>query len=169
MAAVAAELNLDWVTPELAVGGAFATAAIPQLAAEGVEAVIDLRSEDRDDADALARAGIGFLHLPTEDHCALSLADIDAGVGFARAGRAGGRRLLVHCREGIGRSVTLALCILIDAGVEPLEAMRQVKDRRYWASPSPAQFDALAEWLRRRGVAPPPFKAWAAIAYRHLT
>ena len=165
----AVALNLDWVTPQIAVGGAFPAAAIPQLAADGVRAVIDLRAEDLDDAQALEHAGVAFLHLPTEDHCAVALDDMDAGVAFARRELQGGRKLLVHCREGIGRSVTLALCILIDAGLEPLEAMRQVKDRRYWASPSPAQFDALAEWLRRRGVPPPPFKAWAGIAYRHLT
>ena len=160
-------LNLDWVTPGLAVGGAFPASAIPALAASGIGAVIDLRSEDCDDAAALARAGVAFLHLPTEDHCALSLEDMDAGVAFAgaRLGRGG---LLVHCREGIGRSVTLCLCILVQGGVAPLDAMRVVKAARVWASPSPAQFDAFAAWLGRRGVAAPPFKSFAAIAYSHL-
>jgi protein tyrosine phosphatase (PTP) superfamily phosphohydrolase (DUF442 family) len=160
-------LNLDWITPELAVGGAFPSSAIASLAAEGVAAVVDLRSEDCDDEAALRAHGIGFLHLPTQDHGALAQADMDAGVAYAREVGLD-RRLLVHCREGIGRSVTLALCILIDRGAPPLDAMRTIKERRYWASPSPAQFDALAEWLARRGVEPPPFADLAAIAYRHL-
>ncbi len=160
-------LNLDWITPHLAVGGAFPTSAIPALVGSGVSAVIDLRSEARDDAVALEQAGVDFLHLPTEDHCALSLADMDRGVGFA-ALRLQGAGVLVHCREGIGRSVTLCLCILVDAGMPPLEAMHTIKAARYWASPSPAQFDAFSDWLARRGVARPPFQALAAIAYRHL-
>lgn len=167
MDAPAAALDLDWVTPDLAVGGAFHTRDIPALAVEGVSAVVDLRSEDRDDARALADRGIAFLHLPTEDHRALGGADVEAGVAFARALAPGGR-LLVHCREGIGRSVTLALCILVDRGWTPLEAMARLKDARAYASPSPAQFDAVADWLVRRGVEPPPFEALAAIAYRHL-
>ncbi len=160
-------LNMDWVTPALVVGGDFPTAAIPALAAVGIRAVIDLRSEDRDDAAALAGSGITYLHLPTQDHCALSQLDMDAGVAFAapRLQRGG---VLVHCREGIGRSVTLCLCILTAGGAEPLEAMRTIKAARVWASPSPPQFDAFAAWLARRGVAAPPFQAFAAIAYSHL-
>ena len=160
-------LNLDWVTPALAVGGGFPTAAVPALAAAGIRAVIDLRSEDRDDGAALARAGIAFLHLPTQDHCALTQPDMDAGVAFA-APRLQQGGVLVHCREGIGRSVTLCLCILTAGGVAPLEAMRAIKAARVWASPSPPQFAAFAAWLARRGVAAPPFQAFAAIAYSHL-
>jgi hypothetical protein len=161
-------LNLDWVTSTLAVGGAFPDSAIPDLAAQGVSAVVDLRSEDCDDAEALARAGIVFLHLPTEDHCALSLADMDTGVAFVLPRVERGEKVLVHCREGIGRSVTLCLCVLVALGWAPLQAMLEIKDRRYWASPSPAQFDAFAAWLVARGIAPPPFQNLAAIAYRHL-
>ncbi len=159
-------LNLDWVTPALALGGSFSTSAIPALVAAGIKAVIDLRSEDQDDAEALARGGIVFLHLPTEDHCALSQQDMDAGVAFAESRLQQGG-VLVHCREGIGRSVTLCLCILTAGGVAPLEAMRTIKAARVWASPSPSQFDAFAAWLARRNVPPPPFQAFAAIAYSH--
>ncbi len=148
-------------------GGAFPASAIPALAAAGVLAVIDLRSEACDDADALASTGIDLLHLPTQDHCALSQGDMDAGVAFVAPRMARGP-VLVHCREGIGRSVTLCLCILVAAGMAPLEAMRAIKAARVWASPSPAQFDAFSAWLGRRGVATPPFKAFAAIAYSHL-
>ena len=161
-------LNLDWVTPGLAVGGAFPASAIDALAAAGVSAVVDLRSEACDDAAALARAGVDFLHLPTEDHHALALTDMDTGVAFAAERLGVGRKVLVHCREGIGRSVTLALCVLVDAGAAPLDALRRIKAARVWASPSPAQFDAFAAWLAGRGLTPPPFDQLAAIAYSHL-
>ncbi len=167
MSAAVGGLDLDWITPALAVGGAFPASAIPTLAAGGIGAVIDLRSEDQDDAAALARSGVAFLHLPTEDHCALSQPDMDTGVAFALA-RLGEGGLLVHCREGIGRSVTLCLCILTATGVAPLQAMRMIKAARVWASPSPPQFDAFSAWATRRAVAAPPFRALADIAYSHL-
>ena len=163
-----ADLDLDWVTPTLAVGGAFRTAEIGLLFACGVEAVIDLRSEACDDAVELGRAGLAFLHLPTDDHQALSQAQMDRGVAFGAVRLGAGGKLLVHCREGIGRSVTLCLCLLVHGGVPPLDAMRMIKRARPWASPSPAQFDAFSAWLVRRGAEPPPFEALAAIAYSHL-
>ena len=166
--ALGSPLDLDWITPGLAVGGALETVDIAALAAAGVTAVVDLRSEARDDAAALAQAGVAFLHLPTEDHCALAQADMDAGVDFIAPRLAGGGKVLVHCREGIGRSVTLCLCVLTHAGTGPLQAMRTIKAARVWASPSPAQFDAFAHWLARRGLEAPPFEDLAAIAYSHL-
>ena len=74
----------------------------------------------------------------------------------------------MHCGEGIGLSRSLCLCLLVHAGAGPLDAMRRIKTARVWASPSPAQFDAFAAWLVRRGLEPPPFEALAAIAYSHL-
>ena len=168
MASAVQALNLDWITPSLAVGGAFASRDIAARAEAGIDAVVDLRSEASDDAAALARAGVEFLHLPTPDHCALSLADMDAGVAFVAPRLQAGGKVLVHCREGIGRSVTLCLCILVAQGCEPVEAMRRIKARRPWSSPSPPQFDAFAAWLVRGGAVPPPFRALADIAYSHL-
>ena len=158
-------LNLDWITPELAVAGELPQTAWPGLAAVGVHAVVDLRAEAADDPSALAAAGIAFLHLPTPDHYAVAQADLDRGVAFVRA--AGGRAV-VHCREGVGRSALLALCVLADGGRAPLDALSLAKDGRWQVSPSPAQYEAWATWLRARGVAPPTFEAFAAVAYRHL-
>lgn len=155
--------NLDWITPELAVAGALPPAAWPALAAQGVAAVVDLRGEARDEPEALAAAGLDFLHLPTADHHAVAPADLDRGVAFVR-----GRRAMVHCREGVGRSALLALCALVDAGRAPMEALTLAKDRRWQVSPSPAQYEAWAAWLQARGVAAPGFDAFAAVAYRHL-
>jgi protein-tyrosine phosphatase len=76
--------------------------------------------------------------------------------------------VLIHCQHGIGRSALLALCVLVDCGHEPLAALELAKSRRAKVSPSPAQYEAWATWLRGREIAPPSFDAFAAIAYRHL-
>ncbi len=161
-----APLNLDWITPDLAVAGELPQTAWPGLAAQGVRAVVDLRAEAVDDAAALAAGGIAFLHLPTPDHHAVSAADLDRGVAFVREG---GGRAVVHCREGVGRSALLALCVLVDGGIEPLAALELAKDRRWQVSPSAAQYEAWVGWLGARGIAAPPFDRFAAVAYRHLS
>ena len=157
--------NWTWITPRLLVGGEVWPEEWPTLSAQGVQAAVDLRDEAVDDAAALAQLGVAHLHLPTPDHHAPSQDALDQGVAFVRD--AGGP-VLVHCREGVGRSATLALCILADAGDEPLAALERAKDARWQVSPSPAQYEAWAAWLRRHGVAPPTFEAFAAVAYRRL-
>ena len=139
------------------------------LAAEhGITAVVDMRAEDRDDGAALARAGIAFLHLPTPDHHPPAAADLDRGVRFVCERLARGERVLVHCEHGIGRSAVLVLCVLVDAGADPLDALKQAKDARDEVSPSQMQYDGWAAWLVSRGLAAPTFDAFGRIAYRHL-
>jgi len=157
---------LSWMTDSLAVGGRFPIERAAELAGPlAVRAVIDLREECCDDAAALAGAGLAFLHLPTRDHEAVAPAKLDRGVAFAVAHLARGERVLAHCEYGIGRSVLLALCILVERGLPPLDALRTAKSRRAIISPSVAQYHAWAEWLARRGRRAPDFDAFAAIAY----
>ena len=161
-------LDLTFVTPSLAVGGGFPESAAEHLAREvRIAAVVDLRAEARDDEALLLRHGMTLLHLPTLDHQAVSQAMLDEGVAFATGRLDRGERVLVHCEHGIGRSVLLALCVLVAQGAAPLDALRRIKDAREAASPSPAQHKAWQDWLQRRGVEPPGFDAFAAIAYRH--
>ena len=168
-------MNLTWITPHVAVGGRLSEAEAARLGpAEGVGAVVDLRSEAVDERSILAAQGIAFLHLPTDDHAAITPAMLDEGVAFVAAQRAAGRRVLIHCEHGIGRSATLALAALVDGGLTPLAALALAKDRRDRVSPSPAQYGCWRDWLeaRRRRVGAawdvPDFDSFAAIAYRHL-
>jgi protein-tyrosine phosphatase len=163
--------NFDWVTSDLAVGGSLPLGACAALAADhGVGAVIDVRSEACDDAREMAAAGLRFLHLPTDDQQAVSQAMLDRGVGFARDADRAGRRLLIHCEHGVGRSATVALCVMVDRGFAPLEALSRAKAARVHVSPSPPQYEAWVAWLRRRAPdhEAPDFDAFRAIAYSHL-
>jgi predicted protein tyrosine phosphatase len=162
--------EFDWILDSLAVGGSFPRGVAARLARDcGVSGVIDLRIEDSDHPEELAAAGLSFLRLPTEDACAVSQPMLDEGVAFARRMAAAGGRLLIHCQHGIGRSTIVALCVLVDRGHAPLQALTLAKDAREKISPAPCQFEAWAEWVARDGrYAPPAFEDFARIAYRHL-
>lgn len=169
------DLNFDWITPHLGVGGSFPEQAIEALARDhAIAAVIDARAEAVDDERLMARHGIAFLHLPTDDMFAIADTDLDRGVGFASGYLDQGKRVLVHCQHGIGRSALLALCILVARGQAPLDALQQAKTARAKISPSQHQFEGWLAWLARHSVqtgatwALPGFDAFAAIAYRHL-
>ncbi|MGI3900128.1 MAG: protein-tyrosine phosphatase family protein [Janthinobacterium lividum] len=167
-------MNLTWITRDLAIGGSLSEAEAARLAETGIGAVVDLRSEAVDERILLEAQGVAFLHLPTDDHAVVTPARLDEGVAFAARQRAAGRRILIHCEHGIGRSATLALAALVDGGMAPLEALSLAKDRRDRVSPSPAQYVGWRDWLEayrtRTGAtwAIPDFDRFAAIAYRHL-
>lgn len=168
-------LDLSWITDTLAIGGSFPPAQTAALACDhGVAAVVDLRGEARDDAQLLAKHHIAFLHLPTIDHAPVSPAKLRAGVAFVTAHVSAGRRVLVHCAYGIGRSALLALCVLVEHGYAPLDALELAKQRRRCVSPSPSQYAGWAAWLadhrreRRAAWSIPTFDEFQAIAYRHL-
>src|SRR5262249_43676676 len=168
-------LNFDWIDGRLAVGGCFPMEAAEQLAKrEGFGAIVDLRVETRDDEETLQVHGLEFLHLPTQDCCAIAPRMIDDGVEWVRARLDRGTRVLVHCEHGIGRSPLLALCVLVGRGAAPLEAMNRLKVARPVVSPGPEQLEAFRTWAgryRQRTGARfevPSFEALAWVAYAHL-
>ena len=161
-------MDLSWVTPHLALGGSFGMEEAVELAREqGIERVVDLRSERCDDEEVLRSHGVVLLKLPTDDGCAVSQEMLDEGVAWVDAQLAAGRRVFVHCEHGIGRSALLAVCVLVFRGHDPLEALGLLKQARRKASPSPQQLEAFRTWVSRRaaGVPVPPLEALGRIAW----
>lgn len=161
--------NFDWLSDSLAVGGFFPIDRAQELARDhGIRAVVDLREEDCDDVRQLRSAGIDFLHLPTPDLHPANAVMLERGVRFVREHIADGHKVLIHCQHGIGRSALLSLCVLVEQGMEPLEALSHAKDAREIISPSRMQYDGWTRWLETRGKTAPDYHAFGCIAYRHL-
>lgn len=161
--------NFHWLTDDLAVGGCFPADRAEELASEHqIGAIVDLREESRDDKRRLHAAGIDFLHLPTPDMEPASVDMLERGVRFARDHIGRGNKVLIHCQHGIGRSALLSLCVLVDRGWEPLDALVRAKDARPAVSPSQSQYEGWARWLASRGKQAPDFHTFGCIAYRHL-
>lgn len=171
----ASDLDLHWIVPRLALGGAFPASAAPALArTHGIVRVVDVRRETCDDAALLRAHGIALLHLPTDDCCAISPPMLREGVAFASEGLECGEPVFIHCQWGIGRSTLLALCVLVARGDDPVAAMTRAKDARPRISPSPEQLEAYLAFARRwraehrLGWELPDLDAVADIAWRHL-
>jgi Dual specificity phosphatase, catalytic domain len=166
-------LDLTWITETFAIGGSFAPNQTEALARDHrVDAVVDVRGEACDDERLLARYGIELLHLPTIDFEPISPRLLPRGIEFVTAHLKAHHRVLVHCGRGIGRSALLGLCVLVECGHAPLEALELAKGRRAQVSPSPAQYEAWASWLTSwrdaRGASwrVPTLDEFKAIAYR---
>jgi predicted protein tyrosine phosphatase len=169
------ELNLDWVAPLLAVGGRFPIEAAEHLASRlGIRYVVDLRVEECDDEHVLREHGITLLHLPTEDMRAVRRDMLRDGVHWVSKHLERGHKVYIHCEHGVGRSATLALCVLVARGDSPLEALARAKKARWQVSPSPEQLEAFLDWAEEWRVQQglswslPTLNALVEIAYSHL-
>lgn len=97
--------------------------------------------------DDLADAGVDWLHLPISDYGAPSggtLAAWPAAAAKARAVLAAGGRIWVHCMGGCGRSGTVALRLMVEAGEDPVAALERLREVRACAVETPDQFQWAA-------------------------
>ena len=149
------QLNLSWVTGSLAVGGAFQPRDIPRLVAQGIGAIVDLREEAADDAAALRRWGVEWLHLPSRDGDAPTLEQLSRGVDWVATHLAEGKRVFIHCQHGVGRAPLLAAAVLVHHGQSPAAALAAIRSKRWQAAPNDRQLEALLQYARscRAGVA----------------
>lgn len=143
--------DLNFITDGLAVGGALRTSSqIRALRDLGIGAVVDLRSESKDDVAELEKNGIAFLHLPTPDWHPPTAADLDTGTNWIMDQMGSDRKVLVHCQHGIGRSVIMVAAVLVKMGYDWREAMRIIKAKRAGAGPHGDQLAALAAFASQQ-------------------
>jgi len=109
----------------------------------GVEVVISLRTfEPLDSAYQTLR--MEFHHLPIEDFDIPSEQDIRTFIRLMEQNQ--GRKTLVHCIAGRGRSGTMAALYLVYRGFSGEEAVRYVRERRPGAIETPEQEALVLEY-----------------------
>ncbi len=131
--------NIDFVTPELAIGGdldadeRIARHQVADLVAAGITHIIDCRLEwsDEDLVGELAPE-IVYLHNGVDDHGG-TLADsfFERGSRFAAtAAEDPDHKVLAHCHMGINRGPSMGLAIMLEAGWDPVDALTQIRTER---------------------------------------
>lgn len=108
------------------------------LRQEGISATLDLVAEFPAPNNLLDDPGIVYLCLPVIDGTAPSSRDLEAAVAFVALARRAGRRTLVHCAFGHGRSAMVIACALIrlglaETGEQALDLLKKCR-RKIWLS-----------------------------------
>ena len=113
----------------------------------GVDNVLSLLTPDeerdldlRNEAFTVAKLGMGFTSFPIPDRqVPNSETELAAALERLSVGLAKGKNLVVHCRQGIGRSGLAAACLLVAKGLTPEAAVKNVSAARGVQVPETAE------------------------------
>jgi protein tyrosine phosphatase (PTP) superfamily phosphohydrolase (DUF442 family) len=129
--------RVSQITPGLHVGGQYRRWGWPRVVRRGITAVVNMRVEFDDRAAGIAPRR--YLHLPTVDDTAPSLADLRAGAEFVAREVAQGGCVYVHCGSGVGRAAAMAAAYLISTGLTEEEAWARIRQARPFIRPTAVQ------------------------------
>jgi protein-tyrosine phosphatase len=122
---------LTWVTDHLGVGPApMSYAALDSLREQGVGAILNLCGEFTDLHDIEAKQGFEVYHLPTDDEEAPDLAELEKALAWLDEAIYLGKKVLIHCRHGVGRTGTVLNAYLLRRGLGHLLAWKKLRTLR---------------------------------------
>jgi predicted protein tyrosine phosphatase len=140
--------DLSWIADDLAIGGRILDHEWQVLAKAGVGAVLDCRAEASDPVEILERHEMVFRRIPTPDSGNFTPDQVVDGVAWIEEQWTAGRRVLVHCQAGKGRSVLMGAAALTRRGMSPDDALTLVRSRRPMITPTPGQIARLRDYAR---------------------
>ncbi len=116
----------NWITDQLAIGGAAITPDSwhELVDSQKITAIVNLRSEYQD--VFTSPHPVAYLWLPVEDFTDPPPEQLLLGVQFIDTLVKANRRVLIHCKMGLGRSPTLAAAYLVWTGLSAEEAIHKV-------------------------------------------
>ena len=121
---------------------------------QGIDVVVSLltKSENEElglerEAGIVSEKGIRFYSLPIEDRgVPTSVSSMESFVAQLSSEIQQGKKIAIHCRQGIGRSGLIAACLLIRSGMSPGAALDTVSAARGMVVPETAQ---QRDWIER--------------------
>jgi len=133
----------DWLADEMANWKPGDVHAVLSLLTPEEERDLDLR----DEASEARRLGLDFYSFPIADRqVPKSEAKLGEVLDKINNNLSAGRNVLIHCRQGVGRSGLVAACLLVKNGMSPGAAVEAVSAARGASVPETTE---QREWIER--------------------
>ena len=117
----------DWLEDEIASWQRAGVATVFSLLTAEEERDLDLAHE----AEEVKARGMNFVSFPIPDRgVPSSETEVATALEKVDADLASGKNVVIHCRQGIGRSGLLAACVLVTKGLDPANALEGVRTAR---------------------------------------
>ncbi|QJT10465.1 dual specificity protein phosphatase family protein [Oceanidesulfovibrio marinus] len=143
--------TLHWVTDQLAVGQApMSYDQLDAIKEQGVTAILNLCAEFCDLHDIEANHGFDVYYLPIPDEEAPDMPAMEEALAWLDEAIYLGKKVLIHCRHGIGRTGTVLNAYLLRRGLGHKLAGKKLKGLKS----QPASFNqwwTLRKYGRRAG------------------
>lgn len=146
------EYKLTWITTDLAVGYApMSYAELESIRSQGIDAIVNLCAEFCDLHEIEETKGFEVYYLPIWDETAPDMEEMEKGLAWLDEAIYLGKKVLVHCRHGIGRTGTFVTSYLLRRGLGLKVASKKLKYTR--ATPaSYSQWRLLKKYGKKSGV-----------------
>lgn len=133
----------EWLVDEIAAWKRSGVDAVLSLLTPDEERELELGNEETE----VQLQGMEFLSLPIEDRrVPSSEANLSATLEKVERHLQSGDNVLVHCRQGIGRSGMVTACLLVRKGLSPDAAVHEVSAIRGTAIPETSE---QRDWIDR--------------------
>ncbi len=122
---------VSWVTPSMAVGHApMSYDHLDLLKKAGIDSIINLCAEFPDLPLIEQKAGFDVYYLPIEDEETPEMETMDNALEWIDESIYLGKKVLVHCRHGIGRTGTIVSAYLLRKGLSARLVQQKLKKLR---------------------------------------
>ena len=134
------------ITDNIIISGKYTENDIFTIQKLGIKCVIDMRSESTFDKNLFESIGINYFNIPVDNFFAPELNQIDNALEYINNNITNRNNILIHCKEGVGRSSLIIIAYLITTGLDLFESIKIVKSKRWAANLNNVQFQKLKKW-----------------------
>ena len=134
------------ITDNIIISGEYVENDIFTIQKLGVKCVIDMRSENSFDTSLFESIGINYFNIPVDNYYAPELDQIDNAIEYINSNISVDNKILIHCKEGVGRSSLIIIAYLVTTGLDLFESIKLVQSNRWGANLNNIQFQKLKKW-----------------------
>lgn len=149
---------LQQVSSGLFLGARLTQADLPLVQQHNIRAVLDVTAEFAALDELADLSSIHYLNIPVLDHAVPKPEQLQQAVNWLAQQRAAGRKVLVHCALGRGRSVLLLAAFLLSRhnSHNAEQAIALIKQVRHTAGLNRRQLEALRRFTQSYAHQAPP-------------